>query len=97
MDSNHCNQEELTPNVEPPTMTNTQRIQLDASHNIITEGIMATIDQGTNTESEVDTSLFRRKLQKDGQKFATADKFCQKTRLGSHKDVTRAKLLQNTK
>ena len=46
---NHCSQEELVPNVEPPTMKNTQWIQLDASHNEITEWIIATVDQSTNT------------------------------------------------
>ena len=57
--------EELIPNLEPPTMTNTHQTQLEASHHLITEGIIATIDESTNTESEEDTRLFRRKLQKN--------------------------------
>ena len=53
-------QEELLPNTEPPTMTTTQ---LEASHNLIVNEIVATIDRETNTEEE-DTPLYRRKLQK---------------------------------
>ena len=64
MDPYSCTQEERALNVKPATMTNTQQIQLVASHHIITEGIVATIEQSTNTESEKDSPLFRRKMQK---------------------------------
>ena len=45
-------------------MTNMQQTQLEARHNLITERIIATIDQGTNSELEEDTPLTRQKLQK---------------------------------
>ena len=53
-------QEELQPNTKPPTMATTQS---KASHNLIVNEIVATIDRETNTE-EKDTPLYRRKLQK---------------------------------
>ena len=34
-----------------------QQVEIEASHEIITEGIDATLDQGTNTEIEVITLL----------------------------------------
>ena len=52
--------QELQPNNEPPTMTTTQ---LEASHNLIVNEIVATIDREINTEED-DTPLYRRKLQK---------------------------------
>ena len=48
----------------PPTMTNMQQTQLEASHNLITEGIIDKIDQGTNTELEEDTTFFPEKIPK---------------------------------
>ena len=47
VDPTQCSQEELVPNIGPPTMTNKQQMQLKASHNLITERIIATVDQGT--------------------------------------------------
>ena len=69
VDPTQCRQEELIPKIEPPTMQDTQQTQLEASHHLITEEIIATIDQCTNTESGKDTSLFRRKL---GVRFIAA-------------------------
>ena len=69
---NHSNvsQEEYAPNEEASTMTNTR---LEASHHMITERIVATINQATLTESEEDTPPFRQKLQKVlGVKFIAA-------------------------
>ena len=54
-------QEELQPNTKPPTIATTQS---EASHNLIVNEIVATIDRETNTE-EKDTPLYRRKLQKN--------------------------------
>ena len=53
-------QEETKPNFEPPTMSATK---LEASHEIIVNEIVATIDSETNTEEE-DTPLSRKNLQK---------------------------------
>ena len=53
-------QKDLLPNTTLPTMTTTQ---LEASHNLIVNEVVATIDRETNTEEE-DTPLYRRKLQK---------------------------------
>ena len=62
MDPNVCIQEIQTPNVEPPTMGTIT--QLEASHEIITQGLVATVEKATNTvEAEEDTPLFRQKLQ----------------------------------
>ena len=56
-------QEEQKHNEILPTMTT--NISLEASHEMITEGLTATIEKATNTsESEEDTPLFRRKLQR---------------------------------
>ena len=60
VDPNANIQEELIPNTEPPTMTTNQS---EASHNLIVNEIVATIDKDTNTEED-DTPLYRRKLQK---------------------------------
>ena len=38
MDPTECSWEELAPNIEQTIMTNTQQTQLEASHNLITEG-----------------------------------------------------------
>ena len=46
MDPNHCSQEEFIAIVKPPTVSNTQRKQLDDSHNIITKGIITKLDHG---------------------------------------------------
>ena len=63
VDPNICIQEEQTHNIEPPTMgTSTQ---LEASLEMITEGLVATLEKTTNTvESEEDTTLFRQRLQR---------------------------------
>ena len=63
VDPNICIQEEQTHNVEPPTKgTSTQ---LEASHEMITEGLVATLEKATNTvESEEDTPLLRQRLQR---------------------------------
>ena len=56
-----CVQEILAPNIEPPTMGHT----LEASHEMIPAGIVATVEKTTNTvESEEDTPLLRQKLQR---------------------------------
>ena len=59
-------QQERAPNEEPPTMTRTQpeATQLEASHHEITEGIAATVNQTTIAETEEDTPLFRKRLQR---------------------------------
>ena len=63
-------QEEYAPNEEPPTMSNSQ---LEASNHMIMEGIVATINQATRTESEEDIPPFCQKLQKVlGVKFIAA-------------------------
>ena len=58
---NIASQEERAPNEEAPTMTKTQ---LEASHHMITEGIVAALNQATMAETEEDTPLFRKKIQK---------------------------------
>ena len=71
---NIASQEERAPNEEPPTMTRTQpeATQLEASHNEITEGVVATVTQTTMTETE-DTPWFPKRLQKvQGIKFIAA-------------------------
>ena len=60
MDPSVCLQEETTPNVEPQTMTISS--QLEASHNEIMDVVVATVEKVTETEE--DTPLFRRKLQR---------------------------------
>ena len=55
---NIASQEECAPNAEPPTMTNTQ---LEASHHMITEVIVVTVNQATMAVTE---ELFRKKLKK---------------------------------
>ena len=59
-------QEERARNEEPPTMTRTQpeATQLEASHHETTKGIAATVDQTTIAETEEDTPLFRKRLQR---------------------------------
>ena len=71
---NIASQEEHAPNEELPTMTKTQpeATQLETSHHEITEGLVATVNQTTTTETE-DTPLFRKRLQKVlGVKFIAA-------------------------
>ena len=61
VDPKICVQEVLAHNIEPPTMGNT----LEASHEVITEELVATMGKTTNTvETEEDTPLFRQKLQR---------------------------------
>ena len=60
MDPNASMQEKLLSNTKPPTSTTTQ---LEASHTLIVNEVVATIDRETNTEEE-DTPLYRKKLQK---------------------------------
>ena len=60
VDPNVMIQEETQPKIEPPTMSTTQ---LEASHAIIVNEIVATIDRKTNTEEE-DTPLYRKKSPK---------------------------------
>ena len=59
-------QEEKAHNLEPPTTTTTT--QLEASHYMITQGIVAIVEKATTaaniTEAEEDTPLFRRKLKR---------------------------------
>ena len=55
---NIVSQEEYAQNEAPPTINNTQ---LEASHHMITERIVATIDQAIMTESDEDTPLLRKK------------------------------------
>ena len=63
VDPNICLQKEKMHNEEPPTMTTTT--QLEASHNIITQGPATTVEKATTTtEAEEDTPLFRRRLQR---------------------------------
>ena len=51
----------------------THQTQLEANHELITEGLVATLEQETHTEMKEDTSLFRDKLQKVfGVKFIAA-------------------------
>ena len=60
VDPSVCLQKETTPNVECPTMTISS--QQEASHNEIKDGVIATVEK--TTETEEDTPLFRRKLQR---------------------------------
>ena len=63
VDPNICVQEERTHNVEPPAMG--PAAQLEASHEMITDELVATVKKATNTvESEEDTPLFRQRLQR---------------------------------
>ena len=63
LDPNICIQEEQTHNVEPPTMG--PFTQLEACHETITVGLVATVEKAINTvESEEDTPLFRQRLQR---------------------------------
>ena len=56
-------QEERRHNEAPPTMT--KNTSLDACHELIIEGLVATLEKATNTtEAEEDTPLFRKKLQR---------------------------------
>ena len=69
VDPSMVGQEDIHPSVEQPTMTSThawelqQQTQLEASHEMITEGIMATVNQEANTEIEKDTLLYRKNIQ----------------------------------
>ena len=60
VDPSVCLQEETTLNLEPPTMTTSS--QLEASHDEIMDGVVATVEKATETEE--DLPLFRRKLQR---------------------------------
>ena len=60
VDPTVCLQEETSPNVEPPTMTTL--LQLEASHTEIMDTVVATVEKATETEE--DTPLFWRKLQR---------------------------------
>ena len=67
--------QEVENNEVPPTMTTNTSIE--ASHEMITEEIIATVEKATNTtESEKDTPLFWKKLQRvlDVQFIAAATK-----------------------
>ena len=56
-------QEKRRHNEAPPKMT--KITSLEASHELITEGLIATLEKATNTtEAEEDTPLFRKKLQR---------------------------------
>ena len=60
-------------NIEPPAMTATHRTQIETSHDLITEGLIATIEQGNITKMEEITTFFMAKLQKVlGVKFISA-------------------------
>ena len=65
-------QEEKKHNKVPPTTTTST--SLEASHQLITEGLIPTIEKATNTtESEEDDPLFRKKLQRVlGVRFVAA-------------------------
>ena len=54
-------QEDTQPNKESLTMSGTQ---LEASHELIVEGLLATIDKETITEIGEDTPLYKKNLQK---------------------------------
>ena len=60
VDPTVCLQEETSPNVEPPTMTTS--LQLETRHTEIMDTVVVTVEKATETEE--DTPLFRRKLQK---------------------------------
>ena len=67
-----ASQEQCASNEDPPTMSGRQpkATQLEASYHEITEGIVAIVNQTTNTKAEEDTPLLRRRLQKvPGFKF----------------------------
>ena len=54
VDPNTTNQEETHPNVEPPTMSGTYP-RFEASHELIVEGLVATINKETKTEIQDNT------------------------------------------
>ena len=60
MDPTVCLQKETSPNVEPQTMTTS--LQLEASHTEIMDTVVTIVEKATETEE--DTPLFRRKLQR---------------------------------
>ena len=63
MDPTKTIQKETSHNEAPPTMTKNK--SLEASHELITEGVVATIERSTmTTETEEDTPLFRKKTAK---------------------------------
>ena len=62
VDPNICMQEEKAHKVEPPPMTTTK--QLEASHCMIMEGLVAKNEKATNKQNRGRTPLFRRKLQR---------------------------------
>ena len=69
VDPNVCHQEETSPYVEPPTMTTS--LQIEASHTEIMDTVVATVEKATETDE--DTPLFRRELQKvTGNPFIAA-------------------------
>ena len=55
--------EKTTPNEAPPTMTS-QTHQEKVSYEMIVARVIGTVDQETAKESEEDTPLYRRNLQK---------------------------------
>ena len=62
LDPNICVKEVQSHKIEPPTIGYTT---LEASHEMITEELVATVEEATNTvESEEDTPLFRQRLQR---------------------------------
>ena len=98
MDPTKTVQEERRHNEEPPTMT--ANTLLEASYELITEGLVATLENAlSTTEAEEDTPLFRIKLQRVlGVRFIAAatkkdrnlrplKKFCQKEGLGGNQSV----------
>ena len=63
VDPTKTSQEELKHNEVPPTLTTSA--SLEASYEMTTEGLIATIEMATKTtESEEDTPLFQKKLQR---------------------------------
>ena len=69
--------------------------QLEASHNEIMDEVVATVEKATETEE--DTPLFRRKLQRVlGVPFiaaASTDQFRKEARLGSSQSILRTVLV----
>ena len=62
VDPTKTTQEEVEYNEVPPTMTTNTSIE--ASHEMITEEIIATVEKSMNTTESKDTPLFRKKLQR---------------------------------
>ena len=114
VDPTTARQEETHPNVETPTMTSThaweqqQQLQLEVSHEMVTEGLVATVHKQTNTEIEEDTPLYRKNLESVGNQFhcrrstkrpehALTAQLREKTRLRSPQAVFWSVLVQYTK